>query len=215
MENVKNIIFDLGGVVIDLDRSRAISALSDLGLTDAAILLGEYEQKGPFLKLETGELSSSELYDTLLPNCKPGTTTTDIRDAFEKFLVEMPVVRLQTIRKLRDAGYRLFVLSNTNPIMYNHWIEEKFRQEGLTVNDYFDGIVVSFQERTCKPDPQIFRNLVERYRLDPRKTVLLDDSEANCNSARTTGLHAIQVKKEGNDSFLNICNRLLEKGMRE
>ena len=212
MDNIKNIIFDLGGVVIDLDRSSAISGLTELGIKDAADLLGEYEQKGPFLKLETGEITSSELFDTLLPQCNPGTTATDIRDAFEKFLVGLPVVRLQTIRQLRDKGYKLFVLSNTNPIMYNHWIEEKFRQEDMTVNDYFDGIVVSFQERTCKPDPQIFRNLAERYRLDPHETVLLDDSEANCKSARTIGLNAVQVKKDGDDSFLGICNRLLQKG---
>lgn len=210
MDNIKNIIFDLGGVVIDLDRNSAISGLTELGIKDAAKLLGEYEQKGPFLKLETGEITSSELFDTLLPQCHPGTTTTDIRDAFEKFLVDLPVVRLQTIRQLREKGYKLFVLSNTNPIMYNHWIEDKFRQEGVTVNDYFDGIVVSFQELTCKPDPQIFRNLVGRYHLTPRETVLLDDSEANCKSARTIGLNALQVKKDGDDSFLNICNRLLK-----
>ena len=212
MENIRNIIFDLGGVVIDLDRSRAVKALSELGLHDAASLLGEYEQKGPFLRLETGDLSAAELYDTLLPGCLPGTTATDIQDAFEKFLVDIPVERLSTIRELHALGYNLFVLSNTNPIMFNHWIDEKFRQEGKTINDYFDGIVVSFQERTCKPDPTIFKNLIDRYDLDPADTLLLDDSEANCRSARTVGLNAIQVKETGVDSFASICQRLLEKG---
>lgn len=212
MENVRNIIFDLGGVVIDLDRKRAIEALSRLGLEHSAALLGEYEQKGPFLMLETGELSAAELYDTLLPQCNPGTTASDIQNAFEKFLVDIPVDRLRTIRALREKGYKLFVLSNTNPIMFNHWIDEKFRQEGKTVNDYFDGIVVSFQERTCKPDPVIFTNLVKRYNLDASSTILLDDSEANCKSARSTGLQAVQVRSTGDDSFPAICERLLEKG---
>lgn len=215
MKNVKNIIFDLGGVVIDLDRSMAIKALQDLGVTQAGTLLGKYEQKGPFLKLETGELTSSELFDTLLPLCRPGTTATEIRDAFEKFLVDLPVQRLATIRELRARGFKVFVLSNTNPIMYNHWIENKFRQEGKTVNDYFDGIVASFQERACKPDPQIFKNLIERYNLVPEETVLLDDSEANCKSAQTLGLNAVQVMKTGENSFSAICNRLLEKGPAE
>lgn len=83
MESIKNIIFDLGGVVIDLDRSRAVKALSDLGITDTARLLGEYEQKGPFLKLETGEITTSQLFDTLMPMCRPGTSATDIRDALK------------------------------------------------------------------------------------------------------------------------------------
>lgn len=213
MNSIKNIIFDLGGVVIDLDRSRAIRALENLGVADASRLLGEYEQKGPFLMLETGECTVSELCDTLMPACRMGTTATDICNAFEEFLVDLPVERLEAIRSLRDAGFKVFVLSNTNPIMYNHWIENAFRKEGLTVNDYFDGIVVSFQERTCKPDPQIFRNLVSRYHLAVEETVLLDDSEANCESARSIGLNAVQVKKEGADSILSICRRLKEEGV--
>ena len=211
MKGIRNIIFDLGGVVIDLARDNAVRALDKLGIHDASTLLGEYEQKGPFLQLEKGEISTSELFDMLLPLCKPGTKSTDIRDAFEEFLVEIPTERLLEIRKLRDAGYRVFVLSNTNPIMYNHWIDEKFRSEGLTINDYFDGIVVSFQERLCKPDPQIFLNLIKRYRLNPSETLMLDDSEANCHGARAAGLKTIQVRKEGEDSFMEICRRLLEK----
>lgn len=210
MKDIKNIIFDLGGVVIDLDKSKAIAALEKIGLHDASALLGEYEQKGPFLLLETGKMTDSEVYDTLLPKCKPGTTSTDIRDAFEEFLEELPIKRLETIRQLRKKGYNLYVLSNTNPIMYNHWIDNAFRAEGLSVNDYFDGIVVSYQEKTCKPDPKIFQNLVDRYRLDPSETIMLDDSAANCEAARSIGLNATKVEKEGENSFSEICNRLLE-----
>lgn len=215
MNNIRNIIFDLGGVVIDLDRRRAVAALEELGVADANSLLGEYEQKGPFLMLETGEYTSSQLFDTILPLCRPGTTTTDIRDAFEQFLVALPVERLRLIQTLREKGYRVFVLSNTNPIMYNHWIEEAFRQDGKTVNDYFDGIVASFQERTCKPDPQIFRNLVERYNLNPDETLMLDDSEANCQSARSIGLTAIRIDNKGTDSIISVGERLLMGKERE
>lgn len=215
MTAIKNIIFDLGGVVIDLKRENAVKALEALGISDANDLLSEYEQKGPFLKLETGEFTSADLFDTLLPKCHPGTTTIDIRDAFEQFLVKLPVERLHTIERLRENGYKVFVLSNTNPIMYNHWIENAFRQDGKTVNDYFDGIVASFQERTCKPDPQIFRNLVNRYHLDPKETLMLDDSAANCKAAESIGLNAIRVEKEGLNSFKNICGRLLESEVRE
>lgn len=210
MKQVKNIIFDLGGVVIDLARHRAINALRSLGIEDAPSLLGEYEQKGPFLKLETGEFTSSDLYDTLLPLCRPETTTTDIRDAFEQFLVALPVERLHLIEKLREKGYKVYVLSNTNPIMYNHWIENAFRQDGKTVNDYFDGIVASFQERTCKPDPQIFRNLVDRYHLVPEETLMLDDSETNCKAAESIGLNAIRINNSGDNTTLKIGGKLLE-----
>lgn len=209
MEKIKNIIFDLGGVVIDLDRSQAIHALENIGIKDASSLLGEYAQKGPFLMLETGELTDSEIYDMLLPLCKKDTRATDIRDAFEEFLLDLPVTRLQTIRDLRDKGYKVFVLSNTNPIMYNHWIDNAFRAEGKSINDYFDGIVVSYQEKTCKPDPEIFKRVTNRYNLNPAETLMLDDSEANCKAAESIGLRAIRITKDGDTSFDAVCGKLL------
>ena len=215
MNEIKNIIFDLGGVVIDIERDHAVEALAALGIEEADALLGKYAQKGPFLQLETGEISSAEFYDLLLPLCRPGTTTTEIRDAFEGFLIGIPPERLRMLRELRDCGYRLFVLSNTNPVMYNHWIDNKFRQEGKSINDYFDGIVVSFQERTCKPDPTIFSNLVNRFHLVPSETLMLDDSEANCQAARSIGLHAIRIDNNGTDSMKDVCRRLKEAGLKK
>ena len=209
MNNIKNIIFDLGGVIIDLERRMAVDALDRLGIKDSSALLGEYEQKGPFLMLETGEISSSELYDILLPHCKPGTTCNDIRDAFEEFLRGIPVERLQMLDKLRKKGYKLYVLSNTNPIMYNHWIDNAFRSEGKSINDYFDGIVTSFQERMCKPNPDLFKKVTQRYELDPEETIMLDDSEANVQAARSIGLQAKRIMPQGEDSFIQVCNDLL------
>lgn len=209
MKDIKNIIFDLGGVIIDLERLKAVDALDRLGLKDASSLLGEYEQKGPFLMLETGEISSSEVLDILLPHCKTGTTCTDIRDAFEEFLRDLPVERLKMIDKLRENGYKLFVLSNTNPIMYNHWIDNAFRQDGKSINDYFDGIVTSFQEKMCKPTPALFQRVVDRYNLNPEETLMLDDSEANVKAARSIGLKAIRIQPEGKDSFMDVCNSLI------
>lgn len=204
---IKNIIFDLGGVVIDLQRQRAVEALEKLGVKDASDLLGEYSQHGPFLKLETGEITSSELFDELLPKCKEGTTCRDISDAFEEFLLDIPVERLRMLEELRKKGYKLYVLSNTNPIMFNHWIDRAFKQDGKTINDYFDGIVASFQEGTCKPDPRIFRNLIKRYGLNPEETVMLDDSQKNLESARSVGLHTCLIEAEGENTFSTVCSK--------
>lgn len=209
--SIKNIIFDLGGVVIDLQRIKAVDALDRLGLKDASSLLGEYEQKGPFLWLETGDISSSEVYDILLPHCKPGTTCTDIRDAFEEFLKDLPVERLRMIERLRAAGYKVFVLSNTNPIMFNHWIDNAFRNDGKSFNDYFDGAVLSFQERMCKPNPELFQRVLDRYGLNASETIMLDDSEANVKSAQSIGLEIRRILPAGPDSFMNVCNELLKQ----
>lgn len=210
---IKNIIFDLGGVIIDLQRRMAIDALDRLGIKDSSALLGEYAQKGPFLMLETGEISSSEIFDILLPQCKEGTTCNDIRDAFEQFLRDIPIERLRLLDSLRRKGYRLYVLSNTNPVMYNHWIDNAFRKDGKSINDYFDGIVVSYQERICKPDPRIFKTVINRYNLDPDETLMLDDSQANVEGARSVGLHAKRITNEADSTMEAIANQLLTSNL--
>ena len=159
--------------------------------------------------LETGEISASELYDIFLPHCKKGTTCTDIRDAFEEFLRELPIERLKMLETLRAKGYRIYVLSNTNPIMYNHWIDNAFRNDGKSINDYFDGIVTSYQEKMCKPNPEIFKRVISRYGLKPEETLMLDDSEANVNAAKSVGLQAKKVEPSGENSFMEICESLL------
>ena len=208
---IKNIIFDLGGVVIDLQRIMAVDALDRLGISDSSSLLGEYAQKGPFYWLETGDITVAELFDILLPRCKPGTTCFDIQDAFEEFLKDLPVERLKMIEQLKEKGFKLYVLSNTNPMMYNHWIDNAFRNDGKSINDYFDGIVTSFQERICKPDPEIFKRVINRYNLVPEESLMLDDSEANVKAARSVGLNAVRILPEGKDSFMEVCQKLLKE----
>lgn len=202
------LIFDLGGVVIDLKRENAVNALREIGLRDADRLLGLYRQEEPFLGIETGRLHVGEFFEIIRRQC-PAADDVSITTAFNEFLVGIPDCRLRRLRELRDKGLKLYVLSNTNPVMYNSWIAEHFRQEGLSINDYFDGIVVSFEELCCKPDPQIFSRLVERYRLDPARTVMLDDSQANCEAARSVGLHAIRIGGDTDSDMMAVTERFL------
>lgn len=211
MDNIKNIIFDLGGVIIDLDRDRAVKALENLGLEDADSMLGLYGQKEPFFDLETGERPADEFFDLLRSRMNPGVTDTQITEAFNRFLVKLPIERLRMLRKLRNNGFRIFMLSNTNPVMFLTWIDRAFRQEGLSVNDYFDGVVVSFEELMCKPDVAIFKKLMGRYGLNPSETIMLDDSEKNCHAAEEAGTHSFQIGKTEKDDMLAICNSLLQK----
>lgn len=208
--NIKNVIFDLGGVVINLDRDRAVRALEELGLKDADSMLGLYGQQEPFLGLETGERSTAEFFDIIRSRVRPGVTDTQIADAFNQFLVSLPIERLAMLRRMRLAGFRIFILSNTNPVMFNTWIDRAFRQEGGSVNDYFDGIVVSYEELMCKPNVDIFTNLMRRYGLNPSETLMLDDSDKNCRAASEAGAHAFRIGNTDKDDMLSVCGALLE-----
>lgn len=215
LKQIQNIIFDLGGVVIDLNRPEAVRRLEKLGLSEVGDLLGQYVQKPPFLDLETGRMTAADFFDTIRTLCRDSATggleVTDrqIADAFNAFLVDIPTERLERLRQLRMMGFRIFALSNTNPVMFNSWIANEFRKEGGSVNDYFDGIVTSFQELVCKPDRQIFGILLRRYGLNPAQTLMLDDSEANCRAAADCGMHALRVGYTPKDDMMAITSILM------
>lgn len=209
MENIKNIIFDLGGVMIDLDRLAAVRALTALGMAEAGELLNEYEQRGPFLALEKGEISAARFFELASDRCG-GASPSAIEEAFCRFLVALPAERLDRLVELRAKGYRLYVLSNTNPVMFDSWIAEAFRSQGKRMQDYFDGIVCSYREGTCKPDPAIFQRVLDRYGLKPEETLMLDDSEANCRAAASTGMPVKRIDNtSAADSMLGFTSELI------
>lgn len=188
-----DIVFDLGGVILDIDRDRCVRHLESLGLADAAQMLDLYCQTGDFLALEEGKLSAGGFFDALRRKANTGVSDMMITDALCDFIVGLPVLRLQALRRLRAEGKRLYVLSNTNPIMYHSVIDRLFRQEGLSIRDYFDGEIVSFQEKVCKPSPAIFDILKRRFHLRGETTLFLDDSAVNCQAAEASGIHAALV----------------------
>ena len=137
---IKNLLFDLGGVIMDIDRNRAVHALEAIGLTEADSLLGEYGQKGAFLALEKGEIDAAEFRSQLRPLFNRPVSDSEIDEAFTRFLIGIPQHRLKALRELRKR-YKVYMLSNTNPIMFEGFITDQFRQEGLEMSDYFDGVV--------------------------------------------------------------------------
>ncbi len=210
IEGIKNVVFDLGGVIIDLRRENAVEALEALGVADADSMLGLYRQEGPFLGIETGKLTPADFFDRLRGCCRPGTTDLEIQQAFCRFLVGLPAERLAMLRSLRKRGKRIYALSNTNAIMFNSWIIQAFRAEGMGIDDYFDGVVASFREGVCKPDAEIFRIVLRRYGLDGDETLMLDDSEANCESARKAGMRAMRVGLPGSGTdAIAIAERIV------
>lgn len=193
LQDIKNVVIDLGGVMIDLDRNRCVRAFERLGLHGVDSMLGLYRQEEPFLSIETGRISVAQFYDHLRELIGRPVADSQFENAFDEFLLGLPVERLAALRAMKHRGLKLFMISNTNAVMYDGWIKRAFMQEGLRVGDYFDGIVTSFAEGICKPDPQIFQTVLRRYGLNAGETVLLDDSEANCAEARRLGMHAVRI----------------------
>ena len=202
---IKNLLFDLGGVIMDIRRLNCVASFERLGMKDADSFLGEYSQKGPFLQLEEGAISEAEFRTAVRQFIDGEVSDEQIDSAFCDFLVGIPKYRLEQLRELKKQ-YGIYMLSNTNSIMWHSRIAEDFRQEGLEREDYFDGIVTSFEARSIKPDAKIFHTVVENLGIKPEETLFLDDSQKNLDAAAELGFQTLLVTP--GSEFFELLNAL-------
>lgn len=189
---IKNLLFDLGGVIMDIRRKNCVKAFEELGMADADTLLGEYSQAGVFAGIEDGSLSPAEFHDEIRRIIGSPVSDGEIDTAFQKFLIGIPVRRLEALEELH-RHYNIYMLSNTNPIMWDGEITRNFRQADKDVNYYFDGMARSYEVGAMKPDKRIFQWVIERFGISPEETVFFDDSRTNVEAAEAMGFHGIVV----------------------
>lgn len=190
---IRNLLFDLGGVIIDIRRSDCVEAFARLGLPDPESHFGEYSQAGIFKAVEDGSADVDAFHAYLHKILPEGVTDKQIDDAFQRFITGIPVRRLEALRQLRKQGYRIYLLSNTNPVMWDGVIRREFEKEGLRREDYFDGMVTSFEAKCLKPEEQIFRYAEKNLGIKPEETLFFDDSAANTEAAAKLGFRTAHV----------------------
>lgn len=192
-DNRPALLFDLGGVIMDIQRENCVASLKRLGMTNPGEFLGDYGQKGPFLALEEGKITAEQFRDDLRAYLSPGVTDAQIDSAFCDFLTGIPVERLRKLDELHSR-YRIFMVSNTNKIMWDSRIAEEFRKDGHNRDYYFDGCVTSFEAKVCKPDAVIFRDVLDRFGLKAEEVTFFDDSQENCDAAARLGFKTVWVR---------------------
>ena len=201
--NIKNLIFDFGGVLVDLNQSRCIKAFSDLGL-NVVPYLNSYLSQGIFLNMELGEISPKDFWEEVrILFHSPDLTDGQLTDAWNSMLETIPVERLEKLRELRKRYSKVFLLSNTNVL---HWEKGKrlFTVEGKTVNDYFDRIFLSCDLHLSKPDTKIFEKVLHKTGVLPEETFFIDDSPENCKAAESVGISTF-CSRSGGD-WLELFN---------
>lgn len=206
---IKNLLFDLGGVIMDIRRENCVKAFQELGMSDIGEFLGDYGQKGAFKLLEEGALTPDEFRAEIMKSCPVGTNGSQIDDAFNQFLVGIPAYRLEALAGLRRR-YGVYLLSNTNKIMWDSRIAEEFRKiPGREMDSYFDGTVTSFEARALKPSAEIFGYAVRKLGIVPEETLFLDDSQENIRAAVALGFHGAVVPASGDVDVFDVINRYL------
>jgi glucose-1-phosphatase len=189
---IKNIVFDLGGVLIDLDIKRTGIAFEALGMSQPA---DEEEIKRRALiysGLETGEISSEAFRKAIRDIAVTPPTDSAIDNAWNAMLLDFPPQRVEVLLNLRKR-YRLFLLSNSNAIHHKSY-SDKFRQDhGFEMSSLFEKEYYSFEMNMKKPSPVIFQKVLDESRIKADETLFIDDTLDNINAAAKIGFRVHHI----------------------
>ncbi|WP_299102054.1 HAD family phosphatase [uncultured Alistipes sp.] len=208
MDNIKNVVFDLGGVLVDLDIDRCKAAFRSLGMEAVAQLINSYYPAEMIGRLERGEISFHEACEEM----RRLSGRADIPDeriawAYGKFLTGVSATKLRAIERLRNRGLKSYVLSNNNPASMEV-IRRMFRCDGHAMEHYFDRIYLSYELRELKPSEAIFRKMIDDSGMVPAETLVIDDGQRNVEAARQMGF-AVYMPAPGED-FTHLLESLCE-----
>ena len=193
MKGIKHIIFDLGGVLINLDYQLTYKAFDALGVKEFTSLYNQFSLNSLFDDLETGRVAPEVFLDEMQKHTAPGTTHQQIIDAWNAMLLDFPLRRLQILQQLRQH-YGLYLLSNTNEIhmqAFNKILEESRGIPSLAA--FFDKAYYSHQIGLRKPFKESFQLVLEENGLDPAETLFIDDTLPNIEGAKVVGLQTIHL----------------------
>lgn len=194
--SLRNIIFDLGGVLLDLDVQKTFDAFGEMGLSKEIIMERYNCEDNFFLQFEKGRISADEFRASLREMIGNSVSNKEIDHAWNAMLRGF---KKDTIRLLTNLSgkHPLYLLSNTNEI-HLPFYSEQFRETsgGTMMQEYFEQTYYSHIIGTRKPEPESFRYVLNDAGIEAEETLFIDDFEENCISARETGLVAHQFIPE-------------------
>lgn len=189
---IKNIVFDLGGVIFRIDKNQAIKRFNEVGFDDAAAYLDAFTQVGIFGDLESGRIDAEQFRQRLSELAGKQLTLDDCAHGWQGYMAELPQRNLDKLIELRQRGFRLSLLSNTNPFMMQWARSDAFDGRGHGLDHYFDALYLSYEMGVMKPDSRIFEMMIQGEKAEPQETVFIDDSVHNTQAAAAMGIHVLQ-----------------------
>ena len=186
---IKNIIFDWGGVLIDLDFEGCRKAFQELGVGDLKQLLTGADENNLFKKYELGIITTEEFREEIRRLAASTLTDEEIDKVWNSMVRTVPIEKLQILSELRKR-YSVFLLSNTNDLHWEYASARVFHFGNLERDDFFQQIFLSQRMHLAKPNPAIFRSALEEAGIHAEETLFIDDSIINCEAAASVGLKA-------------------------
>ena len=199
---IKNIIFDMGGVIMDIHFEKTKDQFKKIGFNDFDNIYSKIKQSHLFNQFETGKIAPQTFRDGLrLYN--PKLTDEQMDHAWNNMIGEMPESNIALLKKIRK-DYRVFLLSNTNAIhiaYFEKYLNGKFGYNPLT--EMFEHTYFSFEMGKRKPDAEAYEHVLDCEQLQASETLFIDDTESNVTGAIKAGLFGYFLENETiNDLFV-------------
>jgi glucose-1-phosphatase len=189
---VKNVILDLGGVLVDIEPDNTINELKRIVQPH---LLDNLDWDGApevIFAMETGKWSKQQFIQHFKSICKPGVIEEEIVDAWCAMLLEFPRERVEMVKSLGEK-YNLYLLSNTNTYHIKCFESEFKNRYNFPLKRLFKHIYYSSEIGFRKPDTECFNHVLTHAGLIPEETIMVDDREDNCLAAEAIGMHSLKV----------------------
>lgn len=195
-DSIKNIVFDLGDVIINIDVPRAAQSFATLSSRETTEVLRLFEEGTLFRQFETGQLDAPGFRShvrQLLDNSTWDDAEIDM--AWNSLLLDMPAERIELVKEL-SKKYRLFLLSNTSSIHIEAVNKILHQASGVErLDDLFEKIFLSYEMGIMKPDSEIYQRVLEEAGIRAEETLFLDDNADNIEAASALGIQTIHVQK--------------------
>jgi len=208
MSKIKNIIFDLGGVIINLDIQQTISEFNKLSTLPFESIYTQLQQNPIFDLFDKGHISEATFFEELKQLIKSNASEQALKKAWNAMLLDFPLYRLQLLSRLKPH-YRLFLLSNTNETHitdFEKQLAEKHHYQ--TLEPFFEKVYYSCRMGMRKPEVEIFEFVLSDNKLNPAETLFIDDSPQHIVGAIKTGINAHLLDK--NKEVEMLLNELLD-----
>jgi FMN phosphatase YigB (HAD superfamily) len=195
MKKIKNIIFDYGGVIINLDMEAPLELMKLHTRLNVFEVWQEMQSKKVFEMYEQGLLSDQEFRNAIRNFSQTQIDDDLIDQIWNSLLLDMPKERIDLLKKCKN-NYRTFLLSNSNAIHYKSYFAQLNNRYKLnSFDDLFEKAYFSFEMYQLKPSPEIFQTLIDNHQLIPEETLFIDDTIVHIETAKKLGIQTVHLTK--------------------
>jgi len=193
MKEIRNIIFDLGGVIMNIDFKKTNEAFRVLGLENFGNHISQFHITDLFENYETGMIDDETFVKGVSALFEKEVNSEDVIAAWNAILLDFPPQRIKLLQRIKPM-YRTFLLSNTNSLHHKEFQQRLYKIFGVYLEDLFEKTYYSHSVRLRKPGSEIFSLVLNENQLDPSETLFIDDTESNFSEAIKLGIQVYHLK---------------------